>query len=103
MFRMEKQRPLKANTSEPKVGAETGTEEQQRTENKERCKLRERPMPNQETTRHARDPDACVRAMHVHHEEETRAPLMRVTSEVRLDQATWFSSARTKERLELHS
>ena len=29
------------------------------------------------------------------HEEETRAPLMRVTSEVRLDQATWSSNART--------
>ena len=49
----------------------------------------------QETTRHARDSDACVCAMHVHHEEETRAPLMRVTSEVRLDQATWSSNART--------
>ena len=29
------------------------------------------------------------------HEEETRAPLMRVTSEVRLDQAMWSSNART--------
>ena len=29
------------------------------------------------------------------HEEETRAPLMRETSEVRLDQATWSSNART--------
>ena len=43
----------------------------------------------------ARDSDACVCAMHVHHEEETQAPLMRVTSEVRLDQATWSTNART--------
>ena len=28
------------------------------------------------------------------HEEETPAPLMRVTSEVRLDQAMWSSNAR---------
>ena len=29
------------------------------------------------------------------HEEEAQAPLMRVTSEVRLDQAMWSSNART--------
>ena len=33
MFCMEKQRPLKANTSEPKVGAETETEEQEKLKN----------------------------------------------------------------------
>ena len=38
--------------------------------------------------------DACVCAIHEHH-EEARAALMRVTSEVRLDQATWSSNART--------
>ena len=43
----------------------------------------------------ARDSDVCVCAMHVHHEEETRAPLMRVTSEARLDQATWSPKAQT--------
>ena len=32
--------------------------------------------------------------MHEHH-EEARAALMRVASEVRLDQATWSSNART--------
>ena len=38
--------------------------------------------------------DACVCAMHEHH-EDARAALMRVASEVRLDQATWSSNART--------
>ena len=42
----------------------------------------------------ARDSEASVCRIH-RHEEETRAPLMRVTSEVRLDQATWSSNART--------
>ena len=46
----------------------------------------------------------CESAMHefhasvcrIHkHEEEVQAPLMRVTSKMRLDQATWPSSART--------
>ena len=36
----------------------------------------------------------AVHSMHKHY-EETRAHLMRVTSEVRLDQATWSSNART--------
>ena len=69
---MEKQRSLKA-TSVPKVGAETETEEQQETEERDNAKT-EQPMLG------ARDSDACVCAMHVHHEEETRAPLTRVTS-----------------------
>ena len=54
----------------PKVGAETETEEQQETEDKEQCK-HEQPMLD------ARDSDACVCAMHMHH-EEARAALMRV-------------------------
>ena len=74
--------------SEPKVGAETETEEQQKLKTRNDAST-EQPMLD------ARDSDACVRAMHVHHEEETRAPLMRVTSEVRLDQATWSPNART--------
>ena len=36
--------------------------------------------------------DACVCTIHEHH-EEARAALMRVASEVRLDQATWSSNA----------
>ena len=36
--------------------------------------------------------DACVCTIHEHH-AEARAALMRVTSEVRLDQATWSSNA----------
>ena len=51
MFRMEKQRSLKANTSVPKVGAETETEEQQETEDKANT---EQPMLD------ARDSGACV-------------------------------------------
>ena len=38
--------------------------------------------------------DASICPMH-EHQEEARAPLMRVTSEVRLDQAKWSSNART--------
>ena len=38
--------------------------------------------------------DASVYPMH-EHQEEARAPLMRVTSEVRVDQAKWSSNART--------
>ena len=64
------------------------TEEQQKLKNKNDART-EQPMLS------ARDSDACVCAMYMHHEEETRAPLMRVTSEVRLDQATWSSNART--------
>ena len=76
MFRVEKQRSLKANTSEPKVGAETETEEQLKLKNDKY--------------------GTCytVHSMHKH-EEETRAHLMTVKSEVRLDQATWSSNART--------
>ena len=66
----------------------TETEEQQKLKNKNDART-EQPMLS------ARDSDACVCAMHMHHEEETQAPLMRVTSEVRLDQAKWSSSART--------
>ena len=76
---MEKQRSLKA-TSVPKVGAETETEEQQETEEQE--------------TWNKQESEASMCRIHMH-EEETRAPLMRVTSEVRLDQATWSSNART--------
>ena len=48
MFRMEKQRPLKANTSEPKVGAETETEEQHKLKNeKHGTKKRFCSMPKQ--------------------------------------------------------
>ena len=47
------------------MGAEPETEEQQELKNKEQCK-------------HAGDSDACVCAMHMHH-EEARAALMRVT------------------------
>ena len=72
----------------PKVGAETETEEQQKLETR-----------NTEQFMLKHDSDACVCPsdasvcpMH-EHQEEARAPLMRVTSEVRLDQATWSSNA----------
>ena len=77
------------------MGAETETEEQQELKTRNDANTENSLCRMQETTRHARDSDACVCAMHVHHEEEARAPLMRVTSEVRLDQATWSSNART--------
>ena len=63
------------------TSVETETEEQQETE-------------EEETWNKTRDSEASVCRIH-RHEEETRAPLMRVTSEVRLDQATWSSNART--------
>ena len=55
----------------PKVGAETETEEQQELKNKVRC-------THKAVNAGCRDFDACVCAMHMHH-EEARAALMRVT------------------------
>ena len=66
-----------------------------KTEIEEQQKLKTRNNANTEQPMlDARDSDACVCAMHVHH-EEARTALMRVASEVRLDQATWSSNART--------
>ena len=65
------------------AGEKAETEEQQKLEKKEH------------RTVYAVCPsDACVCPMH-EHQEEARAPLMRVASEVRLDQANWSSNART--------
>ena len=50
---MEKQRSIEANTSEPKVGADTETEEQQKLETRNNA-ITEQPMLD------ARDSDACV-------------------------------------------
>ena len=51
-------------------------------------------MLEQETPMRVCPSDASVCPMH-EHQEEARAPLMRVASEVRLDQANWSSNART--------
>ena len=51
-------------------------------------------MLEQETLMRVCLSDASVSPMH-EHQEEARALLMRVASEVRLDQANWSSNART--------
>ena len=72
------------------AGEKAETEEQQKLETR-----------NTEQSMLKKDSDACVCPsdasvcpMH-EHQEEARAPLMRVESEVRLDQANWSSNART--------
>ena len=70
----------------------TKTEEQQKLENR---KNTEQSMLEQETLMRVSPSDARVFPMHKH-QEEARAPLMRVVSEVRLDQANWSSSARAQ-------
>ena len=81
MFRMEKQRPLKANTSEPKVGAETETEEQQKLKNESMKQSMERESLMRVCKSAMQEYHASVCRIH-EHEEGARAPLMRVASEV---------------------
>ena len=84
------------------AGEKAETEEQQKLENESMKQSMERESLMQVCKSAMQEYHTSVCRIH-EHEEETRAPLMRVTSEVRLDQAKWSSSARTKKRLELHS
>ena len=68
----------------------TETEEQQKLE----ARNTEQSMLKEDSGAYVYPSDASVCPMH-EHQEEARAPLMRVTSKVRLDQAKWSSNART--------
>ena len=78
---MEKQRPLKAKTSEPKVFAETETEEQQKLKNESMKQSMERESFMRVCDSAMQEYHASLCRIH-EHEEGARAPLIRVASEV---------------------
>ena len=78
---MEKQWPLEVTTSEPKVFAETETEEQQKLKNESMKQSMKREFFMRVCRSAMQEYHANVCRIH-EHEEGARAPLMRVASEV---------------------